>query len=69
MIAEIAALLGIAGAILVAKKDIRAFYFWVVANSLWIIYFKYSWAGLMFIVYLATSMYAINEWKTKEEKE
>ena len=59
----IAALLGILGGILVAKKMVSGFYIWIVANIMWIYKLGYSWAGFMFFAYTLLSIYSIYEWK------
>ena len=60
--------LSIAGAILVAKKDHRGFYLWLISNPLWIIFdliYKHYGQAFLFVVYTIITCYGIYEWKFK----
>lgn len=71
LITWIVTLLSIIGAILNAQKKISGFYFWIVANSCWIIVDIhegiYAQAGL-FLFYVAVCIYGVHTWRKKEEE-
>ncbi len=59
----VAFLLSALGGIMVAKKDIRGFYVWLVSNPLWVYISGLSWAGAMFAFYTFLTVYSIYEWR------
>ena len=62
-----ASILSIGGAILNANKIIGGFYFWSVANILWMIFgVKYKHWGLvlMNLVFLVINIFGISNWST-----
>ncbi len=63
MIEIIAFLLSVTGGILVAERRIEGFYLWIIANTLWLNIFGYSWVGAMFWFYIALSVFSIFEWR------
>ena len=63
MIQVVAFLLSVVGGILVAEKKVEGFYLWIIANTLWMDVFGYSWAGAMFVFYTVLSVFSIFEWR------
>lgn len=69
MLEVVATTLSIIEAIFVARKDCRGFYFWLVANPLWVIFGilnQYYGQALLFTVYTFITGYGLFEWKNKK---
>jgi len=61
--------ISIIGAILNSKKDIRGFYFWIVANVAWVIidFMKGIPAqSILFIIYTGITIFGIYQWKKEK---
>lgn len=71
IITTILTILSVIGVILNTHGDRRCFYIWIVTNSSWaaVDFYKGIPAqGVMFLLYLALSIYGLYKWRHKSEK-
>ncbi len=70
IIALVASILSIIGAILVAKKSVWGFYLWIVSNSIWLVFdiLIGLWEQVpIWFASLISSVYGVVKWGEKED--